>query len=96
MYQCDLHTHTTRSDGHLTPVESIARGAALGIKVLAITDHDTILPLYYEEKGKKTELEQYAACHGVELLRGIEVSCDTNNEDDAALDCSGNSLRIGY
>lgn len=81
MYQCDLHTHTTRSDGHLTPVESIARGAALGIKVLAITDHDTILPLYYEEKGKKTELEQYAACHGVELLRGIEVSCDTNNED---------------
>ena len=45
MYQCDLHTHTTRSDGHLTPVESIARGAALGIKVLAITDHDTILPL---------------------------------------------------
>lgn len=81
MYPCDLHTHTTRSDGHLTPLESVERASQTGLKVLAITDHDTILPLYYEEKGKTVNLERYAEEMGVELVRGIEVSCDTNNED---------------
>lgn len=81
MYTCDLHTHTTRSDGHLTPVESIDRAASFGLKVLAITDHDTILPAVYETDEKKINLEEYARSRGIELLRGIEVSCDTNNDD---------------
>lgn len=81
MYPCDLHTHTTRSDGHLTPVESIKRAGQSGLKVQAITDHDVTLPLYYEEEGKKINLEEFAAENGVELVRGIEISCDTNNED---------------
>lgn len=81
MYQCDLHTHTVRSDGHLTPTESIQRAAGMGLKVLAITDHDITLPLYYQEKGRPVNLEEYAAGKGVMLLRGIEISCDTNNED---------------
>lgn len=81
MFSCDLHTHTNRSDGHLTPMESIDRAAALGLKVMAITDHDMILPLFGEKDGKRVNLEAYAAAKGVELLRGIEVSCDTNNDD---------------
>lgn len=79
MFACDLHTHTNRSDGHLTPIESIDRAAALGLKVMAVTDHDMTLPLFDEEEG--INLEDYAAEKKVELLRGIEVSCDTANDD---------------
>lgn len=81
MFACDLHTHTRRSDGHLTPVESIDRAAALGLRVLGITDHDTILPLWQEEGEERIQLEEYGAKKGVTLLRGIEVSCDTKNDD---------------
>ena len=38
----DLHTHTTASDGTLSPVELIDRALERGITHLAITDHDTI------------------------------------------------------
>ncbi|HXG26096.1 MAG TPA: PHP domain-containing protein [Candidatus Binatia bacterium] len=38
----DLHTHTLRSDGLLTPAELVAAAAAVGIRILAITDHDTL------------------------------------------------------
>jgi len=38
----DLHTHSTASDGTLTPPELIALAAAKGVDVLALTDHDTL------------------------------------------------------
>jgi len=38
----DLHSHTTFSDGSLTPDELIARAIGKGVDVLAITDHDTL------------------------------------------------------
>ena len=38
----DLHTHTLRSDGVLTPVELVRAAAEAGIRTLAITDHDTL------------------------------------------------------
>jgi predicted metal-dependent phosphoesterase TrpH len=38
----DLHTHTTASDGRCTPAELVARAAAAGVTVLAVTDHDTV------------------------------------------------------
>lgn len=38
----DLHTHTTCSDGSLTPKELINRAVKIGLKAVAITDHDTL------------------------------------------------------
>jgi predicted metal-dependent phosphoesterase TrpH len=38
----DLHSHTTCSDGELTPPELVARAVERGVDVLAITDHDTV------------------------------------------------------
>lgn len=40
-YKANLHTHTTRSDGKLTPEECEATYRAAGYQVLAITDHRT-------------------------------------------------------
>ncbi len=38
----DLHTHSTASDGTLSPEELILEAAHKNLKYLALTDHDTI------------------------------------------------------
>ena len=38
----DLHTHTSFSDGSLTPEELLDKAKSIGLKYLAITDHDTV------------------------------------------------------
>ena len=38
----DLHTHTTSSDGSMTPEELIRHAYSKGLAAVAITDHDTI------------------------------------------------------
>lgn len=38
----DLHSHTNRSDGSLSPAELIDLACRTGIRALAITDHDTL------------------------------------------------------
>ncbi len=60
----DLHTHTTESDGSLTPVELISEGRRVGLEALAITDHDTLDG--YDKAAP--------VAHGIELIRGIELS----------------------
>jgi 3',5'-nucleoside bisphosphate phosphatase len=62
----DLHTHSTASDGTLTPAELVAAGAAAGLSVLAITDHDTT-------GGWAAAAE--ARPPGLTLIRGAELSC---------------------
>lgn len=38
-YKANFHTHTTESDGRLTPAESMALYRSLGYDILALTDH---------------------------------------------------------
>lgn len=38
----DLHTHSLRSDGALEPAELVRRAAANGVRVQALSDHDTL------------------------------------------------------
>jgi len=64
----DMHLHTTASDGALSPTELVEKAYEKGIKVLAITDHDTVDGL---EEGRKKALEL-----GIEFINGIEISCD--------------------
>ncbi len=63
----DLHSHSSASDGMLSPLELVSRARAQGVDVLALTDHDTIAGL---------EQARVAAndC-GLELINGIEFSC---------------------
>ncbi|HEY3340916.1 MAG TPA: CehA/McbA family metallohydrolase [Anaerolineae bacterium] len=49
----NLHTHTTMSDGELTPAQAIAAYERLGYDFLAISDHDTyIAPSDYQAGTK--------------------------------------------
>ena len=62
----DLHTHTTASDGRCTPAELVARASAAGVKVLAVTDHDTVA-------GCAAAAEACARAR-IEFVPGIEVT----------------------
>lgn len=68
MNQVDLHTHTTASDGSLTPSQLVQRAARLGLKVLAITDHDTVAGV---AEGQAT-----GAPLDVEIIPGVEINTD--------------------
>lgn len=63
----DLHSHTTRSDGVLTPKELLAAAAAAGVRLLAITDHDTLA-------GVRELHRSHAVPAGIEVLPGIELN----------------------
>ena len=41
-YPIDLHTHSLRSDGALTPADLVARAATRGVRILALADHDML------------------------------------------------------
>lgn len=62
----DLHAHTDRSDGTFTPAELVAEAARVGLRTLAITDHDTFA-------GYDAAVP-YAAEAGLDLICGIELS----------------------
>jgi predicted metal-dependent phosphoesterase TrpH len=62
----DLHTHSNRSDGSLTPTALVQRAAAAGVRVLALTDHDTVSGV--------AEAHQAARTEGIHLVPGVEIS----------------------
>lgn len=65
----DFHTHSTRSDGRLSPAALVDLAAARGVRTLAVTDHDTLDGL--------AEATEAAARHpGMRLVPGVELSCD--------------------
>ena len=43
-YKANLHTHTTVSDGKLTPLEAKERFKSLGYSIVAYTDHELMIP----------------------------------------------------
>ena len=81
VYDCDLHGHTTRSDGNDSPREFIQNAAARGVKIIAITDHDVVPPKTVQDGTQVHEIKEYAAAYGVTFIPGIEISCETNIED---------------
>ncbi|MCC6579396.1 MAG: PHP domain-containing protein [Phycisphaeraceae bacterium] len=65
---CDLHMHSTASDGTVTPDELPAMAKAAGLSAIALTDHDTTAGLPACQ----------AACEtlGIAFVPGIELSVD--------------------
>lgn len=64
----DLHAHSSASDGTDTPRELVAHAKELGLRAIALTDHDTVA-------GVQEALDAGAEL-GVEVLPGIEISAD--------------------
>ncbi|WP_371229966.1 PHP domain-containing protein [Pseudomonas sp. QE6] len=63
----DLHCHSTASDGLLSPTALVERAHGRGVRVLALTDHDTLDGL--------PEARDAARRLGMELVDGVELSC---------------------
>ncbi len=69
----DLHTHTTFSDGTVTPSELIRYAAKKNIKAIAITDHDNFDGVEEAITAGKKE--------NIEVISGIEMSTDYNSKE---------------
>lgn len=68
----DLHTHSTCSDGTLTPSEVVKLAKEKGLSAIALTDHDTIDGLEEAlDAGKK---------YGIQVITGIEFSVAGDTE----------------
>lgn len=67
----DLHCHSYVSDGTLSPKELVKRAHEKSVKTLSLTDHDTIAGL--------AEAREQAEDLGIDLIPGIEISCQWGN-----------------
>lgn len=63
----DLHCHSTYSDGTFSPSDVVKKGHGKGVKLLALSDHDTV---------KGIDEARHTAQHlGIHLINGVEISC---------------------
>lgn len=69
----DLHTHTQASDGRLSPRDLVRQAWLAGIRVLGVTDHDTI--------GGLAAASSAAHEFGVRLVDGVEVTAIEESRD---------------
>ena len=70
----DLHLHTTASDGRLTPTELINLVAQKGLRVVAVTDHDST-------EGLDEAMEAAKAFPQLTVIPGIELSTDIPGDE---------------
>ncbi len=71
--KADLHTHTIFSDGALTPKELIDFAIKKNIRILSITDHDTV-------KGIDFAID-YSKDLDIEIIPGIEFSTEVEGTE---------------
>ncbi|QEN07303.1 PHP domain-containing protein [Oceanispirochaeta crateris] len=64
----DLHTHSTASDGTCSPIELLKQASEVGLKALALTDHDTLDGL--------EEAQGAADLLGIQFIPGIELEIE--------------------
>ncbi len=68
----DLHTHSLKSDGSMTPAEVVAEAKKAGLAAIALSDHDTVDGVREAiEEGKKL---------GIEVIPAIEFSVQSKTE----------------
>ena len=77
----DLQSHTTASDGELTPEELVELAIKKKLSAVAITDHDSV------ESLKKAI--EYSKGKKIEIIPGVELSCDDPLFDYEKIDVLG-------
>jgi hypothetical protein len=70
----DLHTHSTASDGTLSPAELVRHAQRCGVEVLALTDHDSVDGI--------AEAAAAAEAAGVTIVPGVELSVGPHHGRD--------------
>ena len=77
----DLHLHSTNSDGSETPEELVIHGRRVGLKAMALTDHDTM--------GGAEDFLTACRAHGMAGVAGLEISA-------AVVEGAGTLHILGY
>jgi predicted metal-dependent phosphoesterase TrpH len=73
MKMVDLHTHSNKSDGSLTPTELVDHAAELGLSAIALTDHDTTEGI--------DEAISRGFKKGIMVVPGVELSSEYQGQD---------------
>jgi predicted metal-dependent phosphoesterase TrpH len=68
-YPIDLHAHSLRSDGALSPADLVKRAAARGVRILALSDHDTLAGV--------AEAVAAGAAPGVRVIPATELNTES-------------------
>ena len=71
MAKADFHNHSTASDGKLTPAQLVDLAAARGVKVFALTDHDSTEGIR-EARAAATRHNDFVLIPGCELSTDID------------------------
>src|SRR5688572_30644643 len=71
--KADFHNHSTASDGKLTPTQLVDLAAGNGVRIFALTDHDSTEGIAEARKAA----ERYP---GFILIPGVELSCDIESD----------------
>ncbi len=69
----DLHTHSTASDGSLSPIDLLRAAKTQGVEVLSLTDHDTVSGI--------EEASRAARDLSMEFIPGIEFSTEVEESE---------------
>lgn len=83
IWQADLHSHSTASDGQYTPTQLVRLAQQAGVQCLALTDHDTL--------AGGDEAQRAGEEIGLRVLRGVELGA----AEDRHLHIVGLALRSG-
>jgi predicted metal-dependent phosphoesterase TrpH len=70
----DLQSHSTLSDGVLSPADVVAAAAASGVELLALSDHDSALGV--------AEAAQAARAAGIGLVPATEITAVLDGKQD--------------
>lgn len=70
---CDLHAHSTFSDGTKTPEALVDEAVRIGLGAVALTDHNTVKGLY--------EFQNAAKGKEIHVVNGVEISTDYKDKD---------------
>jgi predicted metal-dependent phosphoesterase TrpH len=83
----DLHTHSSASDGDLSPSMLMEKATRLGLKAIALTDHDTIAGL---EEAKNTALKLNMC-----FIPGVELEIEPGGTQIPAINGEFHLLGLG-
>ena len=81
MAKFDLHLHSNNSDGSATVKELVETVINSGIKIFALTDHDTVNGVNEAERYVNSIIhsQPFPTDEGVKFIKGVELTCKIDN-----------------